>query len=41
MKPRIFKVSYLIWAMSENDAVSCDIYDGKITEVIEFKLEAS
>lgn len=41
-KPRIYKVSYLIWAMDEKDALDnnglCEV---KVTEIIEFRLEAS
>ena len=41
-KPKIYRVSYLVWAMDEDDAVSYkELCDHKITEVIEFKLEAS
>ena len=40
-KPKIYRVSYLIWAMDEEDALINGLCEAKITEVIEFKLEAS
>ena len=41
-EPKIYRVSYLIWAMDKEDALNnTGLCEAKVTEVIEFKREAS
>ena len=41
-EPKIYRVSYLIWALDKNDALNNKgLCEAKISEVVEFRLEAS